>query len=86
MLDPENPNFVDFHCQTLLKAWCWEHRSMLLRTSLQLCCIIEAVDELLMAHIVDSSEVSEGNCSKVVVRWGAKGEILELLKARSLFG
>ena len=81
MLDPSKPKC--FHCQTLLKAWCWEQRSMPLRTSLQLCCIFEAVDELL---IVDSSEVSEGNCSKIVVRWGAKGEILELLKAQSFLG
>ena len=28
--------------------------------------------------ISDHSKVSEGNCSKVVVRWGAKGEILEV--------
>ena len=31
-------------------------------------------------YAIENLTVSEGNCSKIVVRWGAKGEILELLK------
>jgi len=33
-----------------------------------------------VVYALENLTVSEGNCSKVVVRWGAKGEILELLK------